>query len=70
MIDMTASERMNELIIEQTSHVNERLSDDAILSLRVAFFLFKQVKQEFVKDYGGEQENEFASEKVSLFFPL
>ena len=37
MIDMTASELMNELISEhadeQTSHVNERLSDDAILSL-------------------------------------
>ena len=65
---MTASEQMDELISEhtdeQTSHVNARLSDDAILSLWVAFFL-KQFKRDFVKDYVGEQENEFASKQAS-----
>ena len=60
MIDMRASELMHELIsehaYEKTSRVKGRLSDDAICKLGVAFFLH-QVRCEFVKNEGCEQES-------------
>ena len=72
MIDMTASELMRELIsehaYEETSHVKWRLSDDAICKLGVAFFLH-QVRYEFVKNEGGEQERVIKQASEQVVFP-
>ena len=72
MIDMTASELMHEQIskhaYEETSHVKERLSDDAICWLGVAFFLH-QVRCEFVKNEGGDQERVSKQASEQVVFP-